>query len=52
MLGQPRSTQRYRVQRLLDEEPLTVRICELASEYGRYLEHSLQAGSEESRMEP
>ena len=36
VLGQPRSTQRYRVKKLPGEEPLTVRVCELASEYGRY----------------
>jgi len=36
VLGQPRSAQRYRVQRLPDEEPFTVRVCEIASEYGRY----------------
>jgi putative transposase len=36
VLGQPRSTQRYQIRRLPDEELLTVRICELAAEYGRY----------------
>jgi putative transposase len=36
VLGQPRSTQRYQIRRLADEELLTVRICELAAEYGRY----------------
>ena len=35
-LGQPRSTQPYQVKQLPDEEPLTARIGELVSEYGRY----------------
>ncbi len=36
VLGQPRSTQRYQPKSLDDEELLTKRIVELASEYGRY----------------
>jgi transposase InsO family protein len=36
VLGQPRMTQRYEPKRLHDEEVLTSRIIELASEYGRY----------------
>jgi putative transposase len=36
VLGQPRSTQRYRVKRLPDEELLTVRVCELSSEHPEY----------------
>jgi putative transposase len=36
VLGQPRATQRYVAQVPTDEEPLTARIVELASKYGRY----------------
>ncbi len=36
VLQQPRSTQRYGVKIADDEEPLTNRIVELATEYGRY----------------
>jgi transposase InsO family protein len=35
-LGQPRSTQRYQVVRLADEDALTAAIVGLASQYGRY----------------
>lgn len=35
-LGQPRSTQRYERQKPNDEERLTLRLVELASQYGRY----------------
>jgi len=35
-LGQPRSTQRYIKQKANDEDSLTVRMVELASQYGRY----------------
>lgn len=35
-LGQPRSTQRYERQKPNDEETLTLRLVELASQYGRY----------------
>jgi hypothetical protein len=35
-LGQPRSTQRYKKRIVEDEEILTGRMVELASEYGRY----------------
>lgn len=35
-LGQPRSTQRYRLQVTDDEKALTARIVTLASKYGRY----------------
>ena len=35
-LGQPRSTQRYTGRKSNDEEPLTLRLIELASRYGRY----------------
>ena len=35
-LGQPRSTQRYQVVRLADEEALTADIISLGSQYGRY----------------
>lgn len=35
-LGQPRSTQRYEQQKPNDEETLTLRLVELASQYGRY----------------
>ena len=36
ILSQPRSTQRYRVWRLPDDDPRRAKICELASKYGRY----------------
>jgi putative transposase len=36
VLGQPRSTQRYCCLPLSDEEPLSARIVELASQFGRY----------------
>ena len=36
VIGQPRSTQRYQHKVVDDEEMLTRRIIELASEYGRY----------------
>ena len=36
MVGQPRSTQRYHKRPAVDEEYLTARIIELASQYGRY----------------
>jgi transposase InsO family protein len=36
VIGQPRSTQRYRVRNTDDEEMLTQRIIALASQYGRY----------------
>ena len=36
VVGQPRSTQRYRKRPADDEECLTARIVELASKYGRY----------------
>ena len=36
VLGQPRSTQRYKERVAQDEEVLTVRVVALASEYGRY----------------
>jgi len=36
ILRQPRSTQRYSPKSANDEEPLTRRIIELATEYGRY----------------
>ena len=36
MVGQPRSTQRYRKRPADDEEYLTARIIELASKYGRF----------------
>ena len=36
VLGQPRSTQRYKSRVAQDEEILTVRVVALASEYGRY----------------
>ena len=36
VLGQSRSTQRYKKQIAEDEEILTGRMVELASEYGRY----------------
>ncbi len=36
VLGQPRSTQRYKKRVVDDEEILTARIIALASEYGRY----------------
>ena len=36
LLRQPRATQRYRPVERDDEEPLTKRIIELASAYGRY----------------
>ncbi len=35
-LGQPRSTQRYVGRKASDEESLTLRVLELASQYGRY----------------
>jgi transposase InsO family protein len=35
-LGQPRTTQRYKPKRRIDEDYLTTRIIELAVEYGRY----------------
>lgn len=35
-LGQPRSTQRYVGRTPSDEEPLTLRMADLASQYGRY----------------
>jgi putative transposase len=35
-LGQPRSTQRYVGRKAGDEESLTLRVVELASQYGRY----------------
>jgi len=35
-LGQPRSTQRYVGRKASDEESLTLRVVELASQYGRY----------------
>ena len=35
-LGQPRSTQRYLKQKSNDEDGLTLRVVELASQYGRY----------------
>jgi putative transposase len=35
-LGQPRSTQRYVGRKASDEESLTFRVVELASQYGRY----------------
>ena len=35
-LGQPRSTQRYIKQKSNDEDSLTLRLVELASQYGRY----------------
>ena len=35
-LGQPRSTQRYVGQQVSDEESLTPRVVQLASQYGRY----------------
>ena len=35
-LGQPRSTQRYIKQKSNDEDSLTLRVVELASQYGRY----------------
>jgi len=36
VIGQPRSTQRYQQRTADDEERLTQRVVELASEYGRY----------------
>jgi len=35
-LEQPRSTQRYKLHKRSDEEILTLRLVELASQYGRY----------------
>ena len=35
-LGQPRTTQRYKPKRRIDEDAITARIIELACEYGRY----------------
>jgi len=35
-IGQPRATHRYKIKRLPDEKPLTSRIIELATRYGRY----------------
>jgi putative transposase len=35
-LGQPRTTQRYVSRKPCDEESLTLRVVELASQYGRY----------------
>ena len=35
-LGQPRSTQRYVGRKASDEESLTLRVVELAQQYGRY----------------
>jgi len=36
VLGQPRSTQRYRTNAVEGEEALTARVVALASRYGRY----------------
>ena len=36
VIGQPRTTQRYQHRTTDDEEWLTQRVVELASEYGRY----------------
>lgn len=35
-VGQPRATQRYVGRKASDEESLTLRVVELASQYGRY----------------